>query len=164
MTQNLDLSQNPKSNLMQEVEKKQTANKREKIKFIMTLLLSNLCVALIFGHQPKEQLIERTKRTHENHIFLEVPLNSFVDQTLMEKEETPISLVDKQNKIIIHKAYLHEFLGSNNDEKKIYKLEIPKEKIDQLTKALNDEIIAVPEIVEKKVTQKSQGSKYEINF
>lgn len=163
MTQNFDSSQNPKSNLMQEVEKKQAANKKEKLKFIATLLISNLFVAIIFGHKSEEQILTHKKIIHENHIFLEVPLNSFVDQTLMEKEETAISLVDKQNKIIIQKAYLHEFLSLNED-KKIYKLEIPKEKIDQLTKALNDDIIAVPEIMNKKVTHKKQGSKYEINF
>lgn len=163
MTQNCDPSQNPKSNLMQEVEKKQTAHKKEKLKFIATLLISNLFVALIFGHQSQEKTLTKSKLIHENHIFLEVPLNSFVDQTLMDKEETPISLVNKQNKIIIQKAYLHEFLNLDED-RKIYKLEIPKEKIDQLTKALNDDIIAVPEIMTKKVTHKKQGSKYEINF
>lgn len=149
------------SNLKEEL-KKNTHNKtREKIRFFSAIIVTNILVALIClpsnsgpvkTHKPAITL-------HPGHQLLILPLTLLlpVDPS---QESIPVTLISKEKKVLVKKAWLHN--DSHKDNR--FKIEIPESELVHVSRALEEDMIAVP-YVETKMTKISRkGSKYEVNL
>jgi len=158
-----NLSMNGISSNLKEELKKSTQNKtRDKIKFISTILLTNILVALIclpssetkvdLGPKPKTQL-------HPGHRPLILPLKLLLafDQNI---EALPVTIIAKDKKVLIKKAYLHtESLKDNH-----FKIEIPEDELAYVSSFFEEDMIAIPYVESKTTKVTPKGSKYEVNL
>lgn len=159
--------------IYEEIKKNGDSKKREKLKFFITILSTNILVAtlcLSFAPTVKEvpSLLRKTKLLHPHFKMIVVPLTVLVDIDLTSSE-TPVTLMNKSKKILISKAYLHEMLASNHKdlESPRFKIEIPEEEVQQISADDSDAMIAIPEIkmAEKgKLPLNKRVSKYETNL
>lgn len=154
------------SNLKEEIKKSREGIKKEKFKFIASLLLSNLLVALLClsfnqkNHPPTE--VKNQKTLHPTHQMMIIPLNSLLIEDHASAKETPVTLISRTHKVIIKKAYLHQFL-KKEDELSYFKIEINDADIAKISTFLGEGMIAIPFVeTQKKTTMKQQGSKYEV--
>lgn len=93
-----------------------------------------------------------------------LPLNVLVttaDETL---PEIAVSLVSKDKKIIVEKAWLHEALKTEGDIPQ-FKIEISNEDVLQISKYASEGMLAVPYVPKKKaMLSLKRGSKYEVSI
>jgi hypothetical protein len=98
-----------------------------------------------------------------------VPLTVLIDLDL-SAPEIPVTLMNKDKKILIPKAYLHEKLISSSKEIEIvpqFRIEIPEDQVMQISADGNEAMIALPELkIPEKVLKPShkRESHYEVNL
>ena len=153
--------------LFEEIQKKKEKLKKEKFKFIFSILITNFLIALLcFSYKAPStdgKTLPEQKVLHPNFKMINTALEVLVDYKNSESE-TPISLIDKKHQIIIQKAYLH---GALKSDPKRFKIEINEADLIKLNADSNETMIAIPEIkiLPKRVsTTKQRISKYEINI
>ena len=151
--------------LFEEIQKKKENLKKEKIKYIFTMISTNLFTAILClsatSTPGKTISSPNPKKIHLNYKTVNIPLDVLSDYKETDVE-TPVTLVDKNHRIIAVKAYLH---GQLNDGSKRFKIEILETDLLKLNAGSNDSMIAIPEIKDspkKILSQKQRISKYEI--
>ena len=160
--------------IYEEIKKNVDSKKRDKIKLIMTLISTNLLVAILclsFGEQKSSppRINDIIKTLHPHYKMIVVPLTALVELD-QNKPEIPITLLNKSKKILIQKAFFHEAIpASNKDLESItrFKIEIPEEEVMQISADNTEVMIAIPEVKQKeriKTTSNKRVSHYEINL
>ncbi len=159
------------SNLKEELKKTNNSKNKERLKFVSTVLITNIFVALICLPSSEENPVKKDislRTIHSNHKMLILPLTPLLSISDNEKE-IPVTLISKNKKIIVKKAFLHTKetdTKQNADEVIRFKIEIPESELETSQVLLEEEMIAVPYVESKKTAKaiKHQGSKYEINL
>ena len=160
--------------IYEEIKKNGDSKKKEKLKFIVSIILTNilvasLCLSFGRGDSPPCTTKINIKRIHPHFKMINIALTALVEID-PSSTETPVTLMTKSKKILIQKAYLHESLPSLNkdlDAPPRFKIEIPEEELLQLSTDGAESMIAIPELKlpEKvKKTINKRVSQYEINL
>lgn len=154
------------STLQEEIKKTQDTKKKEKFKFALAILATNIMVAILC--LPAQEVIKKeekiAKLLHPNHQVMVLPLEVLIDEDLKETPETIVSIVSKEKKIIVEKAYLHNEVAKKSDVTQ-FKIEIPNNEVMKISDSIEDGMVAIPYVEKKKIKAiKKQGSKYEINL
>lgn len=154
------------STLKDEIQKSKDSKKKEKFKLILTILTTNALVAMIC--LPTNEDISVVKKSekplHPQHEQMILPLEVLIPTNHQELPEVPVTIVSKDQKIIVKKAYLHEAIESKNDVPQ-FKIEIPQSEIVNVSDHIQEGMLAIP-YVEIKLKSKSlkKESKYEVNI
>lgn len=154
------------STLKDEIQKSKDSKKKEKFKLILTILTTNALVAMIC--LPTTEVISEVKKRerslHPQHEQMVLPLEVLIPANHQEMPEVPVTIVSKDQKIIVKKAYLHEAIESKNDVPQ-FKIEIPQSDIVNVSDHIQEGMLAIP-YVEIKLKPKSvkKESKYEVNI
>ena len=153
------------STLKEEIKKSKDLKKKEKFKFIVAVLFTNLLVAILCmpSNVEKKTLVLKNKVFHPDHQMMVIPLHAMVSNTQGDNLETPVSLISKDKKILRLKAYLHEEVKST-DEISQFKIEIINSDVLKVSQATDSGVIAVPYVENKKLVHTKRGSKYEISL
>jgi hypothetical protein len=159
--------------IYEEIKKNGDSKKKEKLKLVVTLLSTNLLVALLCltfdGNDPLPSDPKTiTKTLHPHFKMVVVPLTVLIDVD-QSRLETAITLMNKSKKVLITKAYLHDPIPASKDFEgpPRFKIEIPEEDVMQISADSTEAMIAIPEIkLREKVlkTINKRVSKYEINL
>ncbi len=159
--------------IFEELKKNDLNKKKEKLKFFTAVLLTNCLVALsswsLFADSPSENVARSPQKLlHPHHKMIIAPLTVLAETSPLASE-TPVTLMSKNKKILIQKAYLHEEVHPKNGEElgtTRFKIEIPEEEVLKLSEDLLDPMLAIPEVKQnrpgKAVTKRI--SKYEMVF
>lgn len=157
-----------------EIKKNGDSKKKVKLKFLVTLISTNVLVATLcisFGPSDSLPLTAKivTKNLHPHFKMIVVPLTVLIDID-PSRTETPVTLMNKSKKILIKKAYLHEEIPASIKDLESsprFKLEIPEEEVLQLSADGSEPMVAIPELKlpekVKKLTNK-RVSQYEVNL
>lgn len=152
------------STLKEEIKKSGDKKHREKFKFLAAVLVTNIMVALLClpMNETKISPKKESRLTHTGHQMMTIPLNVLV--TNLDSPEIPVSLVSKDNKIIVEKAWLHEMVRSVGELPQ-FKIEIFNADVVRVSEFVDLGMVAVPyvEKIKTKVSVK-RGSKYEISI
>ncbi|MFA6237670.1 MAG: hypothetical protein WC635_10120 [Bacteriovorax sp.] len=160
--------------ILDEIKKKGDSKKKEKLKFIVTIISTNLLVAAlclnfntstgsISSNQPALKII------HPSFKMIIIPLTVLIDVD-PQTSEIPVTLMTKSKKILITKAYLHEEIrntSSNGETTSRFKIEIPENEVLKLSADNEVEMIAIPELkLEPKVSRpvNKRVSHYEVDL
>ena len=153
--------------LFEELKKKKEEVKKERVKFLFTIITTNIFIALLclsFKNANLEVKQVSVKKTlHSNYKMINIPLDILCEYQNTDLE-SPISLVDKNHRVIIQKAYLH---GPVLGDSKRFKIEIHENDLLKLSADSNEAMIAIPEIKvlpKRVIPPKQRISKYEINI
>lgn len=160
--------------IFDEIKKKGDQKKKEKLKQITAIISTNVLVATVclsfFKKQPEAAIIaSKIKTAHNHYKAVVIPLTVLVDQNATE-DEIAVSILNKNKKLIIQKAYLHEEVKTPNKElggATYFKIEIPEEDILKIGASGEDLMIAVPELKMISSTNEHHNkrvSPYEINL
>jgi hypothetical protein len=154
------------STLKDEIKKSKESKHKEKFKFLTALLITNVMVALLclpMG-QTKVNTQAPLKTIHSNHQMLVMPLTALVAESNLEVAETPVSLISKDKKRIVEKAFLHQALRLENGMTQ-FKIEINNQDVVKVSEYAELGMVAVPyvETPKAKVILK-RGSKYEVSI
>lgn len=159
-------------NIFEELKKNDLNKKRDQLKFTMTILSTNLLVAIasysLFTDNPGHVAVNDLKRTlHPHHQMIIAPLTLLVDNN-KTASEMPVTLMDRNKKILVQKAYLYEEIKRSNETSgpPRFKIEIPEEDMLKLSADDGTPMIAMPELKMElpKKASKKRVSKYEINL
>lgn len=154
------------STLKEEIKKSHDSKKKEKFKFIAAILTTNLMVAALFLSSQKDSLPEEKllqKIIHPNHQMMVIPLDALVSDAAKNEKETVISVISRDKRIIVPKAYLHEEV-KRNSEATHFKIEIPNSEVVRVSDFITEGVLAVPYVENKKSKALKRGSKYEVNL
>lgn len=160
--------------IFDELKKNDHNKKKEKMKFFTALLMTNLLVALAswsFFSESAEPAVKkdsRTKRLHPQHKMVIAPL-TVIAETDPGQSEVPVTLMNRNNKILIRRAWLHGPVGGSKVEgmgETRFKIEIPEEEIIKLSENLDEAMIAIPEVKQGRPQRAAvkRVSKYEVHF
>lgn len=163
--QNLTL---PNTSLKDEIKKSRDDKKKEKLKFIISLILSNLVVLTLClnfsSHPPNQQFKTLEKKLHSHHQMMIIPLESMLVEEKIGAAEIPITLLSRNHKKIAEKAFLHQ-LVKKEDNVQHFKIEIHNQDLSDVTASINEGVIAIPYVEEiKREIKKPRGSKYEVSL
>lgn len=156
------------STLKDEIKKTKDERHKDKFKFISTILLSNIMVAMLCLPMGKHEEVKSLslKTIHPEHQIMLIPLDALVSEEAIKNAETPVSLITKENKIVSRKAYLHGTSKKENDLN-YFKVEIKNADLKIVAQAMKEELIAIPfveNITSPIPSTIKKGSKYEVNF
>lgn len=151
-------------NLFDELKKNDLSKKRDKLKFVTAVVLTNLLVGLatysLCGQgvetKPHPKVVHII---HPNHKMIVAPL-TLLTEFDSDMAEIPVTLMDRNKKILVQRAYLHE------ETKGRFKIEIPEEDVLKLSADLDSPMIAIPGLNKElpKLAAKKRVSKYEITL
>lgn len=149
------------SNLKEELKKNNHSKTREKIRFFSALLVTNILVALIClpSSNAPAKITKPTITLHPGHqlLILQLTILLPVDPSL---ESIPVTLLSKEKKVIVKKAWLHnESLKDNR-----FKIEIAESELVHASSSFEEDMVAVPYVETKMRKVTSRGSKYEVNL
>lgn len=126
--------------------------KNERRKFMFALLLSNLLTVLVVGHahSPRpEESKEKTPKALTGHTRISLALKLFVP--LIESRQA-VGLYNKKGRLIIDKAYLESSKPKAKNsgdwqtagQLKEHLIWVPNDKVSELTRYSQDELMAYP--------------------
>lgn len=157
------------STLKDEIKKSYDKKHKEKFKFLSAIIVTNLLVALLClpSKESKTPTTKPQKILHPHHQMMLIPLEALVTESGSDIPETPVTLISKNKKIIVEKAWLHEALKSDNDDSQ-FKIEIPDQQVEHVSANAFLGMIAVPYVEKSKkplvIVKPKRGSKYEISL
>lgn len=155
------------SNLKDEIKKSKENKHKEKFKFIAAVLITNIMVAVLClpTEETKFEMKKKNLKTiHAGHHMMVIPLNVLITTTEGDSTETPVSLISKDKKIIIEKAWLHEAVKTEGEIPQ-FKIEINNEDVVRISEFVNDGMVAVPYVQKRKIKLSlKRGSKYEVSI
>ncbi|MGZ3787925.1 MAG: hypothetical protein ACXVLQ_05345 [Bacteriovorax sp.] len=160
--------------IFDEIKKKGESKKKEKLKFLFAIISTNLFVAILClnlnsQESPAVNKVVRSPIFHPRFKMVVAPLSVMADIS-SDSLETPVTLMDKNKKIIIAKAYLHEEI--KGPEKGLgaaprFKIEIPEDEVIKIGSDEGDLMIAIPELklpAQGKKPSNKRVSKYEVSL
>lgn len=162
------------TSIYDELKKNDQTKKRAKLKFITAVALTNILVALAcysFFSESHSAVIAASateKKMHPHFKMIIAPLKLLVENN-ETTEDVPITLIDKDKKILVRTAYLHNEMkspGADKSEVAHFKIEIPEEDVLKLSADESTPMIAIPQLQKELSTKaaKKRVSKYEVNF
>jgi hypothetical protein len=153
------------STLKEEIKKSHDTKKKERFKFISTILATNLLVAVVCMPSSETKIAEKQsiKIVHRDYQIMVLPLQALVSPTQESDPETAVSLLSKDKKIIAEKAYLHEEVKGFEGVTQ-FKIEISNTDVAKIGLASESGVIAVPYVENKKIKSMKRGSKYEVSL
>ena len=141
------------SNFITPKQQQLLRQKKERRKFLFALILSNVLTGLAVSNTQKAPLKSETNKKETaitGHTRLSLALKLFVP---LIDEPQPIALYNKKGQLIVVKAVLDDAhskqadsgsgLNSLNHSKE-YSIWVPNEKVSDLTKYSQDELMAYP--------------------
>lgn len=139
--------------IFDEIKKKGDHKKKDKIKQVAAILSTNILVATLCLNLSDKQSLpaspsSKIKIEHSHYKTVIIPLSILVEQDV-NQNEIAVSILDKNKKVIIQKAYLHEEIKNPNKELgglPYFKIEIPEEDILKISATGEDLMIAIPEL------------------
>ena len=156
------------SNLKEELKKSSQNKNREKIKFLVALLISNALVAMLcLPSNETKIMIQKKRELHAGHQLLELTLNPLL---AIEDSKRPlaVTLLSADKKTLVQKAWLHEEVLTKDHSlspKRRFKIEIPESELLKLSPFEDALVIAVPHIQKVVMAKKmARRSQYEINL
>ena len=163
-------------NLFEEIKKNGDNKKRDKVKNLVLLFITNFVVATLCLSikSPRENSPSpvRELKTHPHFKMMVLPLKQLAEINPQDTE-TIVSLIDKNKKIVTAKAYLHEEVKDKDKDKDSdnrtnhFKIEISEDDILKMSAGDADPLMAIPEVNStngKLSIIKKRVSPYEINF
>lgn len=160
--------------IYEEIKKNGDSKKKDKLKLFVSLISTNVLVAILSISLAKTNItpiknVIPLQPIHPNYRMLIIPVKVLADIDL-SLTENPVSLLDKANRILISKAYLHEMVSSSIKDSETppkFKIEIPEEELVQFSANGSEAMIAIPVIKLQKKFLKPlprRESLYEINL
>ncbi len=159
--------------IFDEIKKNDLSKKRDRLKFFAAIFFTNALVALsswsLFTDSPSATPPKvQQKLFHPHHKTIIAPLTVMVE-TGAKGVETPVTLMNKNKKILVPKAYLHEEVPPTNGQEMgstRFRIEIPEEAFLKVSEDLLDPMVAIPEIQSNRPVKAVQKriSKYEMVF
>lgn len=159
--------------IYEEIKKNEDSKKKEKIKFALAIISTNIMVALLslsFASNPALPKMPSPPRKilHPQFKMVVIPLNVLIDLD-QGASEIPVTLMSKSKKVLISRAYIHEMVPGNIKDLSAprFKIEIPESEVLKLSADDPEAMIAIPEIKLKEKVLKSSSkrvSPYEINL
>lgn len=160
--------------IFDELKKNDHNKKKEKMKFFTALLLTNILVAMAswsFFSESAEPAVKKevsSKLTHPNHKMVIAPL-TVIAETDPDQQEVPVTLMNRNKKILIRRAWLHEEVKGPKLEgmgETRFKIEIPEEEVIKISENLDEAMIAIPEVKQGRPQRSAvkRVSKYEVHF
>ena len=148
------------SNLKDEIKKSHELKHKEKIKFFLALLITNLLVAILCLPSTNESRLTVSKKIlHQSHQMMLLPLTVLIPKDFSSQKESAITILSPDKKIIVPKAFLHEEM-----KEQYFKIEIPNESVKAVGNFTEEGMVAIPYVENKKSIRLYQGSKYEISL
>jgi hypothetical protein len=149
------------SNLKEELKKSTNNKTRDRIRFLSAIVITNIFVAMIClpSSNGQTKSVKPVFKLHPNHQLLILPLTLLLplDQSL---ESVPVTLISKDKKVLVKKAWLHnEILKENH-----FKIEILESEVVHVSATTEEDMIAVPYVETKLRKVTARGSKYEVNL
>jgi hypothetical protein len=155
------------STLKDEIKKSGDRKHKEKLKFIVAILVTNVAVALLclpMGEQKKNTIRAASKTLHNNHQMMLIPLTALITEANLSSTETPVELISKDKKLIITKAWLHEMEKLENGITQ-FKIEIRNQDVIKVSEYVEAGMIAIPYVeIQKHEASLKKGSKYEVSI
>ncbi len=157
-----------------EIKKNVDSKKRQKVKFAIAIISTNLFVIFLFlsflHTEPTSGVRTLSPKTiHSGYKMVVIPLTLLID-THLQEIEIPVTLINKSKKIIVAKAYLHEaipLIPKDQENLTHFKIEIPEDQLLELSAEGTEVLIAIPEIPKRTSHKKNinnRVSPYEINI
>lgn len=157
-----------------EIKKNGDSKKKEKLKFIVAIIATNLLVFLSSHSFLKTDTIPKTppitsKIFHPHFRTIIVPLTLLIELD-PKAIETPITLVNKEKKVLFSKAYIHEEIKTTERDQSAparFKIEIPEGEVLKLGADNTEAMIAIPEFNQPRKEKKSntkRESHYEVDL
>jgi hypothetical protein len=144
--------------LMNKVNLK-NSKKIESIKTIIVIITTNLLSISICLILPPKQMPILFNTAKDGHTFIEIEGQTFISNKDKQKI-LPVSIYNKEKKLIIHKAYLHSSTGNQG---KNINLEIKNDDLNKIIKQENHSVLVFP-YFKKKAIAKKEERQYEIIF
>lgn len=165
------------STLQDEIKKNLSTQSKEKFKFIMVVLLSNLFVALLCfsfmdSSDKSNELIAPQKASQKGHQYLVVPVSSLlIEETPVSSSQTHtlVDIYSPDNKLLAQKALIKEFIKSESGLRH-FKFEIKSEDIINFKELREGGVLVVPYVPKnelsktKSLVKKTKGSLYEVDY
>ena len=154
------------SNLADEIKKSGDRKNKEKFKFLAAVLVTNIMVAILCrpSGETKPEIKKDLRLTHAGHQMMVVPLNVLVTETSANLNEIPVSLVSRDKKVIVEKAWLHEVVKTEGEIPQ-FKIEINNEDVVRVSEFVSEGMVAVPYVQKKKnKLNVKRGSRYEVSI
>lgn len=159
--------------IFDELKKNDLSKKRDRLKFFAAIFFTNALVALsswsLFADSPSASSPKvQRKLFHPHHKTIMAPLTVMVE-TGADVAEIPVTLISKNKKILVPKAYLHEEVPPTNGQEMgstRFRIEIPEEAFLKVSEDLLEPMIAIPEVKLNRPVKAVQKriSKYEMVF
>lgn len=152
------------SMLKDEIKKSGDKKHQEKFKLFLTVLVTNIMIAILClpSGESKTEIKLKKKPFHANHQMMSIPLN--VLATDLDANEIPVTLISKDKKVIIEKAWLHELVKTEGEIPQ-FKIEIMNTDIIRVSEFVDTGMVAIPYVKKtKKKTSLTRGSRYEISM
>ena len=135
------------------------SKKIESIKTIIVIITTNLLSISICLILPPRQMPILFSSAKDGHTFIEIEGQTFISNK--EKQKIlPVSIYNKEKKLIINKAYLHSSTGNQG---KNINLEIKNDDLNKIIKQEKHSVLVFP-YFEKKSVAKKKERQYEIIF
>ncbi|MBC7714890.1 MAG: hypothetical protein H7177_16200 [Rhizobacter sp.] len=154
------------STLKDEIKKSKESKHKEKFKFLAAIFITNVMVALLClpSGESKTTTASVAKKLHTDHQLMAIPLTVLTTDNNQSAIETPVSLISKDKKMVVEKAWLHESLKSENGITQ-FKIEINNYDVVKVSEYVEAGMIAVPFVENKRMkTPVKRGSKYEVSI
>ncbi|MBC7429830.1 MAG: hypothetical protein H7336_14545 [Bacteriovorax sp.] len=154
------------STLKEEIKKSGDRKHKEKFKFIAAIIMTNIMVALLCFPMRETRIAPASsqKTIHTDYQMMVVPLNALITENNLTDLETPVSLISKDKKMVVEKAWLHESVKSENGITQ-FKIEINNREVVKVSEYVDTGMVAVPYVETKKLkVALKKGSKYEVSI
>ena len=165
------------STLQDEIKKNLSIQSKEKFKFIMVVLISNIFVAFLcisfMDTSDKSNVLKATPKVSQTgHQFLVVPVSSLLIEEAPESSnqtQTFVDIYSPDNKLLAQKALIREFIKSESGLRH-FKFEIKSEDIINFKELREGGVLVVPYVpkiepaLKNSLVKKTKGSLYEVDY
>jgi hypothetical protein len=165
---NKPIQEDPSGSFIEQVKKNEESKKRKNLKYFFTILVSNICVAMIF-YTPAKEIINDVNTSplvlHTGFRMMTLNISPLI-QVNQANKENRVTLLNSKKKVILNLGYLHDELKNEQDPStRRFNIEIPVNQTLEIGSYADEKLAAIPAIEITKSTKRfQQGSKYEINL
>lgn len=135
------------------------SKKIESIKIIIIIITTNLLSISICLILPPRQIPILFNTAKDGHTFIEIEGQTFISNK-EDQKILPVSIYNKEKKLIINKAYLH---SSAIKQGRNLNLEIKNEDLNKIIRQEKHSVLVFP-YFKKKAIAKKEERQYEIIF
>lgn len=164
---NKPIQDDPTGSFLDQVKKNEDTKKRQNLKLISTIILSNIFVAYLFYSPPKTNETPNSSSVltkHPGHKMMVLNIVPLL-QLDMSAQERKITLLNNKKKIVLTLGFLHDEVKNDLDPGlRRFKIEIPEHQTLEIGALSEEKLIAIPAIESSAIKKVAKGSAYEINL